>query len=71
MAQGHKTWLSELLEKILVELGVTASKQLSVHILVILDGLTVSLNMYDEVTAGQVKASWKYTKHLVQHSMKR
>lgn len=65
VAQGHKTWLAALLEQILMELRAVAPKQLSMHIMIILDGLTVKLNMYDESTAGQVRVSWKYTKQLV------
>lgn len=71
IAQRHKTWLAELLEKILNELGTTAPKQLSQHILIVLDGLTVKLNMYDGSADGQVRASWKYTKQLVRCSSSR
>lgn len=69
VAQGHKTWLVELLERILIDIGAIAPKQLSMHIMIILDGLTVKLNMYDASATGQVRASWKYTKQLVECSL--
>jgi AcrR family transcriptional regulator len=68
VAQAHKTWLAELLENILLELGVSSPKQLSMHVMVVLDGLTVKLNMYDDSVAGQVRAAWRYTKQLVEQS---
>lgn len=68
VAQAHKTWLADILEAILVDVGVSGPKQLSMHVIVILDGLTVKLNMYDDSVAGQVKAAWRYTKQLVELS---
>jgi AcrR family transcriptional regulator len=68
VAQGHKTWLADILESILTGLRVNNPGLLSQHLVVILDGLTVKLNMYDDNVTGQVRAAWRYTQQLIEVS---
>lgn len=68
IAQGHKSWLVTLMEQLLGGMSVKSPRRLSVHIMVILDGLTVKMNMYDDSMADHVKTAWGYTKQLVKLS---
>lgn len=69
-AQAHKTWLAELMEQILDSMGVRESKSLSLHLMLVLDGLTVKLNMYDKSVSRQVRSAWKFSRRLVESMAK-
>ena len=66
ISKAHKLWLLNTIADILRDLGVY-SEELSYHILILLDGLTVNANILGkskEVHA-QVESSWKYVETLI------
>lgn len=59
-SQDHKEWVTNNLINLLEKCEVHNSNQLAKYILVVLDGLTVRVNMCEVDVSAEVKASWKY-----------
>ena len=65
ISQGHKSWLAQLIQGFLTEYGVKNPRELAVHIMIVLDGLTVSCNLCPSDCEKQLTVSWKYVQHLI------
>ncbi|WP_028875467.1 TetR/AcrR family transcriptional regulator [Teredinibacter turnerae] len=65
VATTYRIWLAGLLEGILRELGARNAKKLSVLTVTLLDGLTVSSNMYVGDQRPSTKEAFKYVKSLI------
>ena len=65
ISKDHKLWLITLIESILVKLDTKNERELASHIMVILDGLTVSSNMFHADNHGQVDQAWNYVESLI------
>jgi len=65
ISKGHKLWLIALIESILVELNTKNEQELASHIVVILDGLTVSSNMFHQTDSHQIDSAWRYVESLI------
>ncbi len=69
ISQNHKLWLTELMQDSLEEIGVDAPLEIASHLLVILDGLTIKLTMFDSPVVNQTEIAWKYTKQVIDSSL--
>ncbi|WP_410210010.1 TetR/AcrR family transcriptional regulator [Aquirhabdus sp.] len=69
ISQNHKMWLTELMQESLEEIGVESPLEVASHLLVILDGLTVKLTMFDSPVVNQTEIAWKYTKQVIESSV--
>lgn len=65
VSRDHKAWLTVLLEDLLVESGAPGAKRLSHHLMIILDGLTVDVNLNGREAKERVRASWGYVTQLL------
>jgi AcrR family transcriptional regulator len=70
ISKGHKLWLIALIESLLVELNTKNERELASHIMMVLDGLTVSFNMFHGANQDQVERAWAYTESLITHNAK-
>ena len=65
ISQNHKVWLTELISSILHENGTASPDKLALYLMVILDGLTVTSNMFESSSINQTNIVWNYVKHLI------
>lgn len=68
LSKDHKQWLRGLLESILENMGVSSAKELAAHIMTILDGATVTANIFKDSNENPIETAWHYTKYLVKAS---
>jgi AcrR family transcriptional regulator len=60
ISQTHKEWVESLISGLLKECDIKSHKDLAVHILTMLDGLTVRSNLFKEGAENHVKSAWRY-----------
>lgn len=65
ISQEHKLWLTNLIESILQETKIKNKQAFASHIMVILDGLTVSANMFKPTDDQQIMMAWEYIETLL------
>ena len=68
VSQAHKRWLTELIKSLLIDIGSKNESLLASHIMVILDGLTVSANMFHQSNNKQTVSAWTYVESLLQQN---
>ena len=66
ISQTHKQWLESLIADLLKECEIKSHKDLSVHILTVLDGLTVRSNLFKEGAEHHVRSAWRYVSHMIE-----
>lgn len=60
ISKAHKLWLRGAIESILNEMNVKDAGGLASHIMVVLDGLTASANMFSDNCDKQVELAWSF-----------
>lgn len=65
VSQEHKSWLAGLTEGFLKEIGVKNPRAISLHLMVVLDGLTVGCNLYHDACDKQIQSAWSYTRQMI------
>jgi len=65
ISKEHKLWLTNLIESLLIETDIENEKAFASHIMVILDGLTVSANMFQPTDDEQIILAWEYIETLL------
>ena len=67
--QGHKQWLSETLKELLKLCGVRTPSDLAEYIVVILDGLSVRVNMFNSKPKALVNKAWSRVEFLITNKL--
>ncbi len=70
ISQGHKQWLTDSLEALLVSLNVEHPASLAHFIMVTLDGLTVNANIFTHLGGMKIDKSWTLIERLIVESQK-
>lgn len=65
ISRAHKIWLEGLLSDLLREHGVSSPSAMASHIMILLDGLTVRSNMFDDTNKTQVKSTWTFVNKMI------
>ncbi len=66
ISRNHKAWLEKLLSDLLKECKIKAHGEMAVHILMVLDGLTVRSNMFKKEAKDAVKTAWRYVNNMIE-----
>lgn len=66
ISKSHKVWLENKIRALLQQFNPKYSNELPVLILVLLDGLTVRANMFNDGRGSQVNNIWKYVNQLIE-----
>jgi AcrR family transcriptional regulator len=69
ISQGHKQWLTDLVEELLITIGVVHPASLANFIMVTLDGLTVNANIFAYAGGMKLDASWAFVEDLILKSI--
>ena len=66
ISQTHKEWIETLIAGLLKECNIRSHGDLAVHILTVLDGLTVRSNLFREGAKHHVKSAWRYVSNMIE-----
>lgn len=66
ISRSHKVWLENKIRELLKQFNPKYTSELPALILVLLDGLTVRANMFDDDRGSQVNNIWKYVSQLIE-----
>lgn len=69
--QAHKDWLTVYLVEVLNDLSVNNARKIAQYIVVVLDGLLVSSNVYSIKERNNMRFSWQCVKQLVESYQKK
>jgi len=69
--QAHKDWLTVYLVEALNDLSVSNARKIAQYIVVVLDGLLVSSNVYSIKERNNMRFSWQCVKQLVESHQKK
>lgn len=68
--KAHENWLTVYLTGLLNDLSVSNARKIAQYIVVVLDGLLVSSNMYSIKERNNMRFSWQCIKQLVESNQK-
>ncbi len=66
ISKNHKLWMEHLISDLLKDCKIKSHAEMSIHILVVLDGLTVRSNMFKVDAKEQVKTAWRYVGNMIE-----
>ncbi len=65
ISKGHKLWLKDLISHLLEDCSIKSHEQMAIHVLAILDGLTVRENLFKEGVKNEMKFAWRYVEETI------
>lgn len=68
ISQDHKQWLTDVVQDLLISMGVKSPASLANFIMVTLDGLTVNANIFAYEGGMKLDSSWNFVENLILQS---
>jgi len=65
ISQNHKIWMEGLVSELLKECKIKSHAEMAIHILIVLDGLTVRSNMFKNEAKDAVRIAWRYVNNMI------
>jgi len=66
VTQAHKAWFTGYISELLADLSVANAQKVAKYIVVVLEGLSVSSNMYKVNNLSEIRFSWRCVKQIVE-----